>query len=158
MSQRGGAVTAHLRLSDEQIHSSTIGKGCADILISMELLESLRYLDMLRTTATVLTSTEAVENFAAYPDLQGVLAKVRELPRVRLIDATRVARDAGNMKAANMVMVGAALDLLPIGPEVIEGFVRETFAPKGEKLVEVNLAAFAAGRAIAAEKREAVTV
>ena len=157
MSQRGGAVTAHLRLSDEPIHSSTIGQGCADVLISMEPLESLRYLEMLRSTATVLTSTEAVENFSAYPDLQGVLAKVRELPRVRLIDATRVARDAGNVKAANMVMVGAALDLLPIGADVIEGFIRETFAPKGERLVDVNLKAFAAGQEIAAAKREAVT-
>jgi indolepyruvate ferredoxin oxidoreductase beta subunit len=156
MSQRGGAVTAHLRLSDQPIHSSTIGKGCADMLISMEPLESLRYLDMLSANATVLTSTEPVENFAAYPDLQGVLSKVRELPRVRLVDATRVARDAGNMKAANMVMVGAALDLLPIGAEVIEDFIRETFAPKGEKLVDVNLKAFAAGQEIAAGRRETV--
>jgi len=158
MSQRGGAVTAHLRLSDEPIHSSTIGKGCADMLISMEPLESLRYLEMLSANATVLTSTEAVENFAAYPELQGVLSKVRELPRVRLIDATRVARDAGNMKAANMVMVGAALDLLPIGSDVIEGFIRETFAPKGEKLVEVNLKAFEAGQQLAARSRETVSV
>lgn len=157
MSQRGGAVSAHLRLSNEPIHSSTIGKGCADVLISMEPLESLRYLDMLKSTATVLTSTEPVENFAAYPDLQGVLAKVRELPRVRLIDASRVARDAGNMKSANMVMVGAALDLLPIAATVIEDFIRETFAPKGEKMVDANLKAFASGRDIAAGNREAVT-
>jgi len=157
MSQRGGAVTAHLRLSDEPIHSSTIGRGCADMLISMEPLESLRYLDMLNRDATVLASTEPVENFAAYPDLQGVLSKIRELPRVRLVDATRVARDAGNMKAANMVMVGAALDLLPIGADVIEGFIREAFSPKGEKLVNVNLKAFAAGQDIAAGRRETVT-
>ncbi len=156
MSQRGGAVTAHLRLSHEPIHSSTIGRGCADMLISMEPLESLRYLDMLRSTATVLTSTEPVENFAAYPDLQGVLAKVRQLPRVRLIDATRLAREAGNMKTANMVMVGAALDLLPIGSKYIEDFVRETFAPKGERLVDANLKAFAAGQELGAAKREAL--
>lgn len=158
MSQRGGAVTAHLRLSDEAIHSSTIGKGCADLLISMEPLESLRYLEMLRADATVLTSTEPVENFPNYPDLQGVLAKVRELPRVRLVDAPRAAREAGNMKTANMVMVGAAIDLLPIGAPVIEGFIRETFASKGETLVEANLKAFAIGREIAAGKREAVSV
>jgi indolepyruvate ferredoxin oxidoreductase, beta subunit len=158
MSQRGGAVTAHLRLSDEPIHSSTIGHGCAEILLSMEPLESLRYLDMLKPSATLLTSTEPVENFGAYPDLEGVLAKIREFPGARLVDATRLAREAGNVKTANMVMVGAAIDLLPIAPEVIEDFVRESFASKGDKVVDANLKAFAAGRALAAEKREAVGV
>lgn len=156
MSQRGGAVTAHLRLSDLPIHSSTIGRGAADMLFSMEPLECLRYLDMLSPKATIVTSTEAVKNFADYPDLDEVLAKISEIPRVRLIDAVRVAREAGNVKAANVVMVGAAVDLLPISPRIIEEFITETFAAKGEKLVRVNLEAFEAGQRLGKKQRAEV--
>ena len=142
MSQRGGAVVAHLRISDQPIHSATVGLGRADLVISMEPLESLRYLEFLAPTGTIISSIEPVKNFDAYPDLALVLAEVKRIPNAILIDATKLAREVGNAKAANMIMVGAAAHLLPIAPEHILAFVEETFRAKSEKLVEVKLKAF----------------
>lgn len=146
MSQRGGAVVAHLRISDEPIHSPTIGLGRADLIISMEPLESLRYLEYLAPEGTIVSSTEPVKNFDGYPEIETVLAEVRKFPGAILVDATKLAREAGNAKAANMIMVGAASHRLPIATEHILAFVEETFRAKSEKLVEVNLKAFALGR------------
>ena len=67
-------------------------------------------------------------------------------PDARLIEATRLARQAGAAKASNMVMVGAASRLLPLDDETLESLIRETFAAKGDKVVEVNVGAFRAGR------------
>lgn len=146
MSQRGGAVVAHLRISDEPIHSPTVGLGRADLIISMEPLESLRYLEYLAPDGTIVSSTEPVKNFDGYPEIETVLAEVRKFPGAVLVDATKLAREAGNVKAANMVMVGAASHKLPIATEHLLAFVEETFRAKSEKLVEVNLKAFALGR------------
>lgn len=146
MSQRGGAVVAHLRISDQPIHSATVGRGKADLVISMEPLESLRYLEFLAPTGTIISSIEPVKNFEGYPDLTTILAEVKRIPNSILIDATKLAREVGNAKAANMIMVGAAAHLLPIGEEHILAFVEETFRAKSEKLVEVNLKAFESGR------------
>ncbi|MGK2858384.1 MAG: indolepyruvate oxidoreductase subunit beta [Thermoanaerobaculia bacterium] len=146
MSQRGGAVVAHLRISDEPIHSATVGLGKADLVISMEPLESLRYLEFLAPTGTIISSIEPVKNFEGYPEVEKVLDEVKRIPNSILIDATKLAREAGNAKAANIIMVGAAAHLLPIGEEHILAFIEETFRAKSEKLVEVNLKAFASGR------------
>ena len=146
MSQRGGAVVAHLRISDQPIHSATIGLGKADLVISMEPLESLRYLEFLAPTGSIISSVEPVKNFEGYPEIEKVLDEVRRIPRSILIDATKLAREVGNSKAANMIMIGAASHLLPIAPEHILAFVEETFRAKSEKLVEVNRKAFESGR------------
>ncbi|MFW6198849.1 MAG: indolepyruvate oxidoreductase subunit beta [Acidobacteriota bacterium] len=146
MAQRGGAVVAHLRLSDDDIHSATIGLGQADLVISMEPLECLRYVEYLRPGGTLLTSSEPVENIPDYPDLESVLAKVRDLPRGVVVDAVRLAKEAGSARAANVVMVGAALDLLPIGAEDVEAVLEEAFGSKGDKVVRANRDALARGR------------
>ncbi|MCX6543042.1 MAG: indolepyruvate oxidoreductase subunit beta [Acidobacteria bacterium] len=146
MSQRGGEVQANLRLSDKPIASDLIPRGTASLVLSMEPLESLRYLPYLSPTGTVLTSTDAVANFANYPDLEGLLARIRTLPRAILIDAERLARQAGSARATNMVMIGAASSLLPVTLETIEHFVGTLFAAKGARVVETNLKALAAGR------------
>ncbi len=150
MSQRGGEVQANLRLADKPIASDLIPRGMAKLVLSMEPLESLRYLPFLSATGTVLTSTDAVINFAGYPDMDGLLAQIRALPHAILIDAERLARQAGSARATNMVMVGAASHLLPVKLETIEHFVRTLFAAKGAKVVETNLKALAAGREAAA--------
>jgi len=150
MSQRGGEVQANLRLSDKPIASDLIPRGTASLVLSMEPLESLRYLPYLSATGTVLTSTDAVTNFANYPEMDGLLAQIRALPRAILIDAERLARQAGSARATNMVMVGAASRLLPVKLETIEHFVATLFAAKGAKVVETNLRALAAGREAAA--------
>jgi indolepyruvate ferredoxin oxidoreductase beta subunit len=152
MSQRGGEVQANLRLSDTPIASDLIPRGTASLVLSMEPLESLRYLPFLAETGTVLTSTDPVINFDRYPEMDGLLTQIRSLPHAILIDAERLARQAGSARASNMVMVGAASRLLPVSFETIEHFVRTLFAAKGARVVETNLKALAAGREAAANR------
>ena len=150
MSQRGGAVLANLRLSDAPIASDLIPRGTAAMILSMEPIESLRYLEYLSAGGTVISSTNPVTNIPDYPPIDDVLARIRTLPHAILIDAETLARQAGSARATNMVMVGAASPLLPVLFETIEHFVETIFAAKGGKVVETNLKALHAGRAAAA--------
>ena len=149
MSQRGGAVLANLRLSDRPIASDLIPRGSAAMILSMEPLESLRYLEFLSAGGTVITATNPVANIPDYPPIDAVLASVRTLPHAVTIDAESLARKAGSARATNMVMVGAASALLPVPFDTIEHFVQSVFAAKGAKVVETNLKALHAGRAAA---------
>jgi len=146
MSQRGGEVLANLRIADHPIASDLIPRGSAALLLSMEPLESLRYLDYLALDGTLITATEPVVNIGDYPPIENVLAQVRRLPRAILVDAEQLARHAGSARATNMVMVGAASHLLPVSFESLEHFVQTMFAAKGAKVVETNLTALRAGR------------
>ena len=135
MSQRGGAVQANLRISDSPIGSDLIPKGRATMILSMEPMESLRYLEYLSPEGTLITSSKPVLNIAKYPDLDEVLDAVRKLPHSILVDADRLAREAGAARSTNMVIVGAAAGLLPIEPLVIERFILKKFRNKGDKVV-----------------------
>lgn len=146
MSQRGGAVVSHLRLSDRPIHSPTIVHGGADLILGLEPLETLRYVSYLNVAGTAISATDPTRNIPDYPAIDQVLWSIVRLPRGYTIDAMKIARDAGNMKAANVVMVGAASSFLPIDPQQLRAAIEEGFRPKGERLVTVNLAAFEAGR------------
>jgi indolepyruvate ferredoxin oxidoreductase beta subunit len=146
MSQRGGAVLANLRLSDGPIASDLIPRGSAAMILSMEPLESLRYLEFLAAGGTVITATDPVANIPDYPPIDEVLARIRSLPHAVTVDAESLARKAGSARASNMVMVGAASPLLPVPFGTIEHFVQTVFAGKGAKVVEVNLKALHAGR------------
>ncbi len=146
MAQRGGAVHANLRIADAPIHSDLIGNGSAEMILSMEPLESLRYLDYLAPEGTLVTSTDPVRNMDPYPDLDELLAHIRHLPRALLVDTAGLAREAGLPKASNVVMVGAASTLLPIRPELVEIWIRKGFERKGERIVDANLRAFRLGR------------
>jgi indolepyruvate ferredoxin oxidoreductase beta subunit len=149
MSQRGGAVLANLRLSDRPIASDLIPRGSAAMILSMEPLESLRYLEFLAEDGTVITATNPVANIPDYPPIDEVLGRVRSLPHTVTVDAESLARKAGSARATNMVMVGAASPLLPVAFETIEHFVQTIFANKGARVVETNLKALHAGRAAA---------
>ena len=146
MSQRGGAVQASLRISDAEIASDLIATGSASMILSMEPLESLRYLKFLSPDGILITSKNPVENIGNYPDLEGVYDKIRTLPSHKILDSRSLAREAGSMLATNMVMVGAASNSLPIDPEIIEGAIKDVFGRKGEHVVEINYLAFRAGR------------
>jgi indolepyruvate ferredoxin oxidoreductase beta subunit len=145
MAQRGGAVLSHLRLSDAPIASDLVPLGAAHMILSMEPLESLRYLAYLSTAGTVVTAADPFVNFSDYPDLAKVHASVRQQPRAVLVEAERLAREAGDILSKNTVMVGAAAHLLPLRRDSFEGAIRQTFGAKGERALEVNFAAFAAG-------------
>ncbi len=149
MSQRGGAVLANLRLSSGPIASDLIPRGTAAMILSMEPIESLRYLEFLSEDGTVISATNPVVNIPDYPPIDEVLAAIRTLPRAILVDADTLARQAGSARATNMVMVGAASPLLPVAFHTIEHFVETLFAVKGAKVVETNLKALHAGRAAA---------
>jgi indolepyruvate ferredoxin oxidoreductase beta subunit len=153
MAQRGGAVLANLRLSDAEVMSGLIPLGSASLVLSMEPLESLRYLTYLSRSGTVVTSTNPVINIPDYPRLDDLLAQIRTLPQAILIDSEHLAKQAGTARASNMVIAGAASGLLPVRVETMEHFIETQFARKGEKVVRQNLAAFHAGREAAAEWR-----
>src|SRR5512136_260737 len=150
MSQRGGAVLANLRLADGPIASDLIPLGCAAMILSMEPLESLRYLRYLSAEGALVTSSNPVVNIPDYPDLGGLLEKVRGLPFARLVDGEQLARAAGSTRATNMVMVGAASHRLPVRVDTLEQFIESIFAAKGAKVVDTNIKAFRAGREAAA--------
>lgn len=149
MAQRGGAVTAHLRLASEPIESDLVPLGAASMILSLEPLEALRYLDFLAPAGTVVTATESVV-MPGYPSPGEVLFALRALPQSILVDATAIARRAGLAQATNVVMAGAASRLLPVRPETIERGIHARFALKGPKVVDQNLAAFHAGQEVAA--------
>jgi len=146
MAQRGGAVMATLRLADREIASDLIPRGAAAMILSMEPMESLRYLPYLSLEGTLVTSANPVRNIPDYPDLDELLRRIRLLPRAIVVDAEKLAREAGSARATNMVMVGAAMPLLPIKAETIENAVRAIFARKGEEVVNINLRALRIGR------------
>jgi indolepyruvate ferredoxin oxidoreductase, beta subunit len=146
MAQRGGAVTAHLRLSDAPIASDLVPLGAASMIISLEPVESLRYLEYLSPGGTVVTATQPVANVDDYPRVDELLESIRSLPRAFLVDAAALARRAGLAQATNMVMAGAAARWLPLPPSAIERCIEQRFARKGASVVQKNLAAFRAGQ------------
>lgn len=146
MSQRGGAVLSNLRLSDHPIASDLISRAGAHMILSMEPMESLRYLSYLSSEGTLITSSNPVTNIPDYPDMDYLLGQIRSLPHHVIVDSEKLAREAGSARASNMVIVGAASHFLPLTPETIEDLIREMFTRKGEKVVEINLKAFRAGR------------
>jgi indolepyruvate ferredoxin oxidoreductase beta subunit len=146
MAQRGGAVQAHLRLADGPIESDLIANGTAALILSLEPVEALRYLPSLSPSGCVVTAAAALVNVPDYPDPEVVRSRIRSLPRAVVVDAERLAEEAGDLMSVNTVMVGAAAHLLPLRVESLEQAVARTFGPKGERMLRVNLAAFLAGR------------
>ena len=149
MAQRGGAVTAHLRLSDRPVESDLVPLGTAALVLSLEPLESLRYLSYLKPQGAFVTAAEPFLNIPNYPDPAQLHAHVHALPHGVVIEAERIAREVGDVQMVNTVMVGAASPFLPMNQENLEAAVRENFERKGEAVVNLNLAAFRAGRAAA---------
>jgi len=146
MAQRGGAVQAHLRLSDCTIVSDLIGKACAEMILSMEPIESLRYLEYLKADGIVISCSDPVKNIPNYPELEDIYARIRALPSSRLVAGGQLAQTAGSARATNMVVVGAASTRLPVKEQSLLEAIEQLFSAKGEKIVEVNRKAFALGR------------
>jgi indolepyruvate ferredoxin oxidoreductase beta subunit len=146
MAQRGGQVQAHLRLSNEPIESDLIPLGSADLVLSLEPVEALRYAKHLAPAGSLVTAANAFVNIPDYPEVDQVLARIRRLPRAIVVEADRLAEEAGDRQAVNTVMVGAASHTLPLSMAALEAAIADTFARKGPQLLAVNRAAFAAGR------------
>lgn len=150
MSQRGGDVQSHLRLSSRPIASDLIPTGAADMIISVEPLEALRYLPWLKKDGWIITNTKPFINIPNYPPIEEVLATIASKPRQIMIDADALAAEAGSARSANMVILGASTFCIDIPFEDLEQAIRQVFGRKGEDVVNANLAALRAGRDFAA--------
>jgi len=147
MAQRGGDVQAHLRLSSGLIASDLIPEGEADLIISVEPLESLRFVNMLNTeTGWLITSMSPFNNIRNYPQLEEILHAIWKLPRYVTIDAERVAKDQGSVKAANIVVLGSASPFLGLNYGSLEKALEKMFSKKGKDMVILNHKALKAGR------------
>ncbi len=149
MSQRGGAVQSYLRLSDRPVYSDLIPYGKADLILSVEPMESLRYLPFLAPHGYVVTNTTPYLNILNYPEYGLILETIRQLPHSVAIDAEAIARQIGHVKVSNMVMLGAASPFINLALETIEQGIREIFDRKGDDMVILNLRALKAGREFA---------
>ena len=149
MSQRGGDVQSNLRLSDKPIASDLIPTGQADLIISLEPMEALRYLPYLNKDGWLVTNTKPYMNIPNYPEMEKVMAELNKLPHKVLLDVETVAKEIGSPRTANMVMLGAATPFLGIDYEKIAGGIRSIFRRKGDEIVSVNLKALQAGYEIA---------
>ena len=146
MSQRGGDVQSHLRLSDREISSDLIPYGKADIIISVEPMESLRYLPWLSENGWLITNSNPFVNIPDYPPVEEILSEIRKIKNHIIIDADAIAKEAGSVKSGNMVILGAASPFIEIPYRSLENAIRSLFSRKGEDIVNLNLKAFRDGR------------
>jgi len=146
MAQRGGAVSAFVRISDQPVASDLIATGAASLVLSMEPMEALRYTQLLRPDGCIVTDVTPLEN-DAYPKHEALYQVLFSVPHLVAIDATRLAQKAGTVKAQNMVVLGAAASQLPLPTALLEKQVQELFASKGERIVKANISAFRIGAA-----------
>jgi indolepyruvate ferredoxin oxidoreductase beta subunit len=146
MSQRGGDVQSHLRLSDRPVASDLIPHGSAGLIISVEPMESLRYLPWLASGGWLVTSSEPYVNIPDYPDIELIIGEIKKVRNNIIVDAEGMAREAGSARSGNMVILGAASPFIDMPAASLETAIRNLFSRKGEEIVETNLKAFRAGR------------
>lgn len=151
MSQRGGDVQSNLRISDKKIASDLIPKGKADMIISVEPMEALRYLPMLSINGWLITNSTPFINIPNYPDINAIIDEIHSLPNQIVIDADQIAKDIGSKRSANMVILGASSQFLDLEYITLENAIRKIFKSKGEEIININLKALKAGRTFAQE-------
>lgn len=146
MSQRGGDVQSNLRISSDPINSDLIAEGQADVIISMEPMEALRYLPYLnKKTGWIITSSVPFVNIPNYPDMEKIKEEYSKLKNVVFIDIEQLAKDNNVPRSANMILLGAAQKSLGIGYEEIKAALCRVFARKGEDIVNANIKALNIG-------------
>ncbi|MFO7851022.1 MAG: indolepyruvate oxidoreductase subunit beta [Bacteroidota bacterium] len=146
MSQRGGDVQSHFRLADKPVASDLIPYGEADLILSVEPMESLRYLPWLAEDGWLVTNSNPYVNIPEYPDVDDLISEIRKVKNHLIIDADSIARKEGSVKAANIVMLGAASHFIELPVTSLENAIRKLFGRKGDKIVNLNLKALALGR------------
>lgn len=149
MAQRGGSVEAHLRFNREQVYSPLIEPGTVDFQLAFETMEAARYLPYLNAASKVIVNTQRImppsvaTGKTTYPDhcLDAITSQgIEVIP----VDAYAIAKELGNIKTANVVLVGALSTFLPLAAEDFQQVI-STRLPA--KIQEVNQQAFKAGRA-----------
>lgn len=152
MSQRGGAVQSHMRVSSEAIASDLVARGKADLIISVEPMEALRYLPFLSNEGWIVTNTQPYINITDYPEMETIMSEIEAQPRFVALNADEIAKEIKSPRSSNIVMLGAASPFIDIPVECFEDGIRKIFGSKGEAVVNVNLEAFRRGRAVAEAK------
>ena len=146
MSQRGGDVQSNLRLSSDPIQSDLIPRGKADLIVSLEPMEALRYLPYLAPKGWIITNTVPFVNIPDYPPMDSIMAELGKLPHLIAIDVDAIAKEVGSPRSANMVLLGATAAVLHIlDPDKLRDGIRRIFGRKGEEIVAANIKAFDAG-------------
>lgn len=146
MSQRGGDVQSNLRLSDKPIASDLIPLGTADMILSLEPMEALRYLPFLAKNGWIITSSAPFKNISNYPDEQALTDELKAQPHVVSLDVEQLAKENQMPKSANVILLGAASAFLKIlDPATLRESVGRIFASKGEEVVQMNYRAFDIG-------------
>jgi indolepyruvate ferredoxin oxidoreductase, beta subunit len=149
MSQRGGAVESHLRLSSNPVASDLIPYASAQIILSVEPMESLRYLPWLAPDGRLITNSLPFVNIKNYPDIEQIYEQIKLVPSHLLINADELAKNVGSAKASNMVLLGAAAHFIDIPFPYFEAGIQHLFGRKGKEIVDLNIKALHAGRQIA---------
>jgi indolepyruvate ferredoxin oxidoreductase, beta subunit len=146
MSQRGGDVQSHLRLSDKPLWSDLIPYGEAELIISVEPMEALRYLPWLSKEGWLVTNSSPFINIPDYPPADEIIHEIRKIKNHIIIDADTLAKESGSSRSGNMVILGAASPFIDMSFESIKEALRQLFGRKGGEIVEINLKALRAGR------------
>lgn len=146
MSQRGGDVQSNLRISSSPIASDLIPSGKADLIVSLEPMEALRYLSFLSKDGWIVTSTAPFINIENYPEMEKIEKELSEAGNLIAFDMEAMAKETASPRSSNMVLLGAASPFIDIEPEKIEDAIRSVFSSKGETIVDANLKAFRTGR------------
>jgi len=146
MSQRGGDVQSHFRLSDKPVASDLIPYGEADLILSVEPMEALRYLPWLSDNGWLVTNKNPFVNIPDYPKEDELIREVRKVKNNLVVDADAIAKETGSVRAANIVMLGAASHFIELPIESMENAIRKLFARKGDEIIDLNLQALHAGR------------
>lgn len=146
MSQRGGDVQSNLRLSDQPIASDLIPLGMADIILSLEPMEALRYLPYLSKEGWIITSSAPFINIPNYPDIEQLMQELNSLPHVVALDVDAIAKENNMPRCGNVILLGAAAVFQKIiDTDELYHSIERIFRSKGEAVVEMNHRAFKIG-------------
>ena len=147
MSQRGGDVISQVRYSKEKVFSPVIEKGTADIIVSFEKMEALRTLDYIKPDGAVVVNLEEIPSMTCltgeeeYPE--DVIEEIQKtVKKVHTLDASQLATDLGNVKAANVILLGTLVKLMKLDDIDWENIIRKNVK---EKFIDLNLKAFKVG-------------
>ena len=152
MSQRGGDVQSHFRLSDKPVASDLIPHGTADLILSVEPMESLRYLPWLSKTGWLVTNSSPFINIPDYPAIEQIIKEIQKIKNHIIIDADSIAKECGSSRSGNMVILGAASPFINISYGSLENAVEKLFGRKGKDVVDLNLKAMKTGRELSGIK------
>ncbi len=145
MSQRGGDVQANMRISSGTIYSDLISHKRADLILSVEPMEALRYIPFLSPDGWIVTNIHLYKNIPDYPDEDALFSELKKHKNLVLVDADKIAKECGTARAGNIVMLGAAAPFLDIPYEMLESGIKKIFGRKGDEIVNINLKAFREG-------------